>query len=143
MAPERKSTGGVILLRDIRMKGSEMPGLIRKNFDAPDETRPFEEGKGKLEVINTDSGVVGRATFAPGWKWSKHVKPIAGTDSCQAAHTGYFVSGRMKVVMDNGEEIEYGPGDFAVMAPGHDAWIVGDEPCVVIDWQGFADYAKR
>jgi len=120
-----------------------MAGLIRKSFDTPDETRSFEEGKGKLEVINTDSGVVGRATFAPGWQWSKHVKPIAKTDSCQAAHTGYFVSGRMKVVMDNGEEVEYGPGDFAVMAPGHDAWIVGDEPCVVIDWQGFTDYAKR
>ena len=120
-----------------------MPSLIRKSFDAPDETRSFGEGKGKLEVINTDSGVVGRATFAPGWQWSKHVKPIAGTDSCQAAHTGYFVSGRMKVVMDSGEEAEYGPGDFAVMAPGHDAWTLGDQPCVVIDWQGFADYAKR
>ena len=120
-----------------------MPGLIRKSFDTPDETRQFEEGKGKLQVINTDSGVVGRATFQPGWQWSKHVKPIAGTESCQAAHTCYFVSGRMKVVMDDGEEMEYGAGDFASMAPGHDAWIVGDEPCVVIDWQGFADYAKR
>ena len=71
------------------------------------------------------------------------IKPIAHTDSCQAAHLGYFVSGRMKVVVDDGEEMEYGPGDLAVMAPGHDAWIIGDEPCVVIDWQGFADYAKR
>jgi len=120
-----------------------MPGLIRKSFDTPDETRQFEAGMGTLEIINTDTGVVGRATFEPGWQWSKHIKPIAGTDSCQAGHTGYFVSGRMKVVMDDGEETEYGPGDFAVMAPGHDAWIVGDEPCVVIDWQGFADYAKR
>jgi quercetin dioxygenase-like cupin family protein len=120
-----------------------MAGLIRKNFDSPDEIRPFEEGMGKLELVNTDGGAVGRAVFQPGWRWSKHVKPIAGTDSCQAAHTGYFVSGRMKVVMDDGEEIEYGPGDFAQMAPGHDAWTVGDEPCVVIDWQGFGEYAKR
>jgi len=120
-----------------------MSGLTRRSFDSPDETRPFEQGKGRLDLVNTDSGVVGRATFEPGWKWSEHVKPIAKTDSCQAAHTGYFVSGRMKVVMDNGEEVEYGPGDFAVMAPGHDAWIVGDESCVVIDWQGFTDYAKR
>jgi len=120
-----------------------MPGLFRKNFDSPDETRPFEAGMGKVEVINTDGGVVGRATFEPGWRWSKHVKSIAGTDSCQAAHTCYLVSGRMMVVMDDGEEIEYGPGDFASIAPGHDAWIVGDERCVVIDWQGFADYAKR
>ena len=88
-------------------------------------------------------GAVGRATFLPGWRWSEHVKPIAKTDSCQAAHMGYFISGRMKVVMDDGEEMEFGPGDFAIMAPGHDAWTVGDEPCVVIDWQGFADYAKR
>jgi quercetin dioxygenase-like cupin family protein len=120
-----------------------MAGMTRKNFDSPDETRPFEDKKGKLEVINTDGGAVGRATFEPGWKWSEHVKPIAKTDSCQAAHTGYYVSGRMKVVMDDGEEVEYGPGDFASIPPGHDAWTVGDEACVVIDWQGFADYAKR
>ena len=124
-------------------KEHPMPGLTRKSFDTPDETRTFEGGTGRLQLVNTDAGAVGRATFLPGWKWSEHVKPIAQTDSCQAAHTGYFVSGRMKVVMDDGEEIEYGPGDFAVMAPGHDAWIVGDEPCVVIDWQGFTDYAKR
>ena len=120
-----------------------MAGLTRKNFGNPDETRPFEQGMGQVEVINTDAGIVGRGVFQPGWQWSKHVKPIAGTDSCQAAHTGYMVSGRMKVVMDDGEEIEYGPGDFAQIASGHDAWIVGDEPCVFIDWQGFSDYAKR
>ena len=120
-----------------------MSGLIRKSLNTPDETRPFEGGTGQLEVVNAEAGAVGRATFLPGWKWSEHVKPIAKTDSCQAAHTGYFISGRMKVVTDDGEEMEYGPGDFAGMAPGHDAWIVGDEPCVVIDWQGYADYAKR
>jgi len=97
---------------------------------------------GFLEFINTDSGPVGRATFEPGWKWSEHIKPIAGTDSCMVAHTGYFVSGRMKVVMDDGAEMEYGPGDLMIASPGHDAWILGDEPCVVIDWQGMADYAK-
>lgn len=120
-----------------------MPGLVRKSLDSPEETRPFEDDSGQLELVNTEEGVVGRATFRPGWKWSEHVKPIAGTDSCQAAHLGYFVSGRMRVVMDDGEEADYGPGDFASMAPGHDAWVVGDEPCVFIDWQGFADYAKR
>jgi quercetin dioxygenase-like cupin family protein len=120
-----------------------MAGLIRKSLDSPEETRPFEDGKGKLELVNLEGGGVGRATFEPGWQWSKHVKPIAGTDSCQAAHMAYFISGRMKVVMDDGEEMDYGPGDFAIMGAGHDAWTVGDEPCVVIDWQGFADYAKR
>jgi quercetin dioxygenase-like cupin family protein len=120
-----------------------MSGMIRKSFDSPEETRPFEEGMGELQLVNLEAGPVGRATFQPGWQWSKHVKPIAQTDSCQAPHMGYYVSGRMKVVMDDGEEIEFGPGDFSVIPPGHDAWIVGTEPCVVIDWQGFADYAKR
>ena len=104
--------------------------------------RPFEGDRASSNWSTSTAGPIGRATFQPGWRWSEHVKPIAKTDSCQAAHTCYFVSGRMKVVMDDGEEMEYGPGDFAIMAPGHDAWIVGDEPCVVIDWQGFADYAK-
>jgi quercetin dioxygenase-like cupin family protein len=120
-----------------------MAGMIRKSLNSPDETRPFEDAKGKLDLVNTDSGTVGRATFEPGWRWSSHVKPIAKTDSCQAAHSAYYSSGRMKVVMDDGEEMEFGPGDLAVIPPGHDAWIVGDEPCVIIDWQGFADYAKR
>ncbi|MBG6226019.1 quercetin dioxygenase-like cupin family protein [Arthrobacter sp. CAN_A2] len=119
-----------------------MPGLVRKSLDAPEETRPFEGDTGQLQLVDSERGPVGRATFHPGWRWSEHVKPIAGTDSCQAAHMGYFVSGRMKVVMNDGEEMEYGPGDFAAMAPGHDAWVVGDAPCVFIDWQGFADYAR-
>ena len=120
-----------------------MAGLVRMSLDEAEEVRPFEDGTGKLEIVNSENGAVGRATFQPGWQWSKHVKPIAGTDSCQAAHTGYFISGRMKIVMDDGEEMEFGPGDFMSAAPGHDAWIIGDEPCVVIDWHGFTDYAKR
>jgi len=123
--------------------GTKMAGLVRKSLDAPEETRPFEEGKGKLELVNLDGGAVGRATFEPGWQWSRHVKPIAGTDSCQAAHMGYVIAGRMKIVMDDGQEMEFGPGDFMISPPGHDARTVGDEPCVVIDWQGVADYAKR
>jgi len=106
------------------------------------EHRPFKDGKGHLDLVNTESGAVGRAVFDAGWKWSDHVKPIAGTDSCQAAHMGYLISGRMTVVMDDGTEETFGPGDVMVAAPGHDAWTVGDEPCVVIDWQGVADYAK-
>ncbi|WP_157537525.1 cupin domain-containing protein [Kitasatospora azatica] len=98
---------------------------------------------GKVELVNLDAGAVGRGTFEPGWKWSTHVKPIAGTASCQASHMGYVISGRMNIVMDDGESAEFGPGDFMICQPGHDAWVVGDEACVVIDWQGFADYAKR
>ncbi|MFV0130169.1 cupin domain-containing protein [Streptomyces sp. HMX112] len=118
-----------------------MPGIVRKNFDSADETRPFEDGKGRLDLVNTDGGPVGRAVFEPGWQWTKHVKPIAGTESCRAAHACYVVGGRMRVVMDDGTEDEVGPGDFFAVEPGHDAWVVGDEPCVVVDWVGFGNYA--
>ncbi|MRH88060.1 cupin [Nocardia sp. SYP-A9097] len=120
-----------------------MSGLVRKTFDSPEETRPFEQGKGRLDLVNLEAGPVGRAVFEPGWRWSEHVKPIAQTDSCQAAHMGYCVSGHMVVAMDDGGQQEYVPGDFMVVPPGHDAWVVGDEACVMIDWQGVADYAKR
>jgi Cupin domain len=119
-------------------KEKQMPRLVSKSLDTPEETREFKDGMGQLQLVEG----VGRATFQPGWKWSEHVKPIAGTDSCQAAHAGYVISGRMHIVMDDGQEADFGPGDYMLCDPGHDAWIVGDEPCVVIDWQGFADYAK-
>src|SRR5258708_40203590 len=117
-----------------------MSGLVRMSLDKPEETRPFEGGSGQLELVNLDGGAVGRATFQPGWRWSEHIKPIAKTDSCQAAHMGYFLSGRMKIVMDDGEEMEFGPGDFMAAAPGHEAWIVGDEPCGALEWQGVGKY---
>jgi len=117
--------------------------MEKKSFASPDETRPFEEGSGELRLVNTGQGAVGQATFRPGWRWSKHVKPIAKTESCQAAHVGYFVSGRLRVRMDDGSEEEFGAGEVHVIPPGHDAWVVGDEACVAVDWTGFSDYAKR
>ncbi|MFF0274266.1 cupin domain-containing protein [Streptomyces sp. NPDC004330] len=119
-----------------------MTGIVRRNFDAADETRPFEDGKGRLDLLHGERGPVGRAVFEPGWQWSKHVGPIAGTESCQASHVGYVVSGRMKVVMDDGESAEYGSGDYMEVQPGHDAWVLGDEACVAVDWTGFGDYAR-
>lgn len=119
-----------------------MAQILRKNFDDADETRPFEGGMGRLDVIQAEGGAIGRAVFEPGWRWSEHIKPLVSTDSCQAAHTGYVVSGRMKVVMDDGASEEYGPGDLMQIAPGHDAWVVGDERVVAVDWTGFGDYAK-
>jgi quercetin dioxygenase-like cupin family protein len=119
-----------------------MGGVMRKSFDAPDEVRKVVGEMGQIELVNVPGGVVGRAMFQPGWRWSEHVKPIAGTDSCQAAHLGYQVSGRMGVRMDDGEEMEFGPGDFMSIPPGHDGWVIGDEPAVMIDWQGMGDYAK-
>ncbi|MFE9929989.1 cupin domain-containing protein [Streptomyces sp. NPDC005533] len=119
-----------------------MAGLVSRNFDEADETRPFGDGKGRLDLVETESGVVGRAVFEPGWKWSQHIKPLAGTDSCMGDHTGYVMSGRMKIVMDDGESAEVAAGDYVRIPPGHDAWVVGDERCVVVDWTGYGTYAK-
>lgn len=116
--------------------------LVKKSLNTPDEVRSFESGMGGVELVDTGTGAVGRARFEPGWQWSRHVKPIAGTDSCQAAHAAYLVSGQMTVRMDGGTETTFGPGDVMICPPGHDAWVEGDEACVAIDWQGFGDYAK-
>lgn len=99
-------------------------------------------GKGIVELVRVGDGVIGRATFEPGWRWSEHVRPLAGTDSCQVAHIGYVVSGRQRVIMDDGTELEFGPGDVVAIPPGHDADVVGDEPCVVIDFAGMEHYAE-
>ena len=117
--------------------------LVRKLTGSPDETRPFKDGKGKMDVFSLGDLTVGRGEFAPGWRWSQHVKPMAGTPSCQATHTGYILEGRIHVKMDDGSETEYGPGDFFLMPAGHDAWIVGDQRCVLLDFTGVAKYAKK
>jgi len=103
----------------------------RKSLDQPDETRTFENGK--AEVINLGDITASRLVFEPGWRWSENVKPIAGTDSCQVLHTGYHVSGRLYVRLDDGTEEEFGPGEAYVIPPRHDAWVVGDEPVVSVD----------
>jgi mannose-6-phosphate isomerase-like protein (cupin superfamily) len=113
-----------------------------QNIGVPDETRSFDHGR--LEIVTLTGVTFGKATFEPGWRWSQSVKPIAGTASCQVHHNGYVVSGRMHVVMDDGSEGEAGPGDVLVIPPGHDAWTVGDEPCVVFDFSSqIAQYAKQ
>jgi mannose-6-phosphate isomerase-like protein (cupin superfamily) len=111
-----------------------------KSFDSPEEVRNVD--KGKVEVLNVAGSQVMRATFQPGWKWSECVKPIAGTDSCQVAHLIYTISGQMTVRMDDGSEIEIKPGDVTAIPSGHDAWIVGNEAYVGIDFQGASQYAK-
>jgi quercetin dioxygenase-like cupin family protein len=116
--------------------------LTKKNFGSPDETRPFQ-GKGQVKVIALGDAMIGLGTFEPGWRWSENIKPIAGGESCQANHTGYVISGRMGIKMNDGQEIEVGPGDTFVATPGHDAWVVGGEKCVVLDWTGIAKYAKK
>ena len=116
--------------------------MEKKSIDSPDEVRTFDNGK--LEITTFKDGTtIGRATLNPGWSWEKCIKPLAKTNSCNAPHTQYFVSGRIKIVMDDGTEEEFGPGDTGVIPPGHNAWVVGDEPVVAIDFTGFKDYAKK
>lgn len=119
-----------------------MARLEIKNLGSPEETRPFED-KGQMDVVKVGGVTAGRGTFEPGWRWSTHVKPIAGTDWCQSPHTGYAVSGRMRIRMQDGTEEEIRPGDAFVIPPGHDAWVVGSEACVLLDFSGVEMYAKR
>ena len=118
-----------------------MAGIEIKNVAEPDETRPFA-AKGSAAVVTVAGHPVLYGTFEPGWRWSEHLKPIAGTENCQATHLLYCLSGRMRVETSSGEQGEIGPGDVAAIEPGHDAWVVGDEPCVAVDFGGYGQYAK-
>lgn len=120
---------------------SSAGSVIAKSLDRPDETRPTGD-KGRIELVKLGEVTVGRATFEPGWRWSEHVKPIAGTDLCQATHTGYVVSGRQAVRMADGTEVKLGPGDAFVIGPGHDAWVIGETACVTLDFSGGASFAQ-
>ena len=111
-----------------------------KHFGKPDEIREFP--KGRLELIKIGGATVGRAIFEPGWRWATSVQTLAKTKSCEAPHFQYHVSGVLKVLMDDGTEFECRPGDVSLFPSGHDAWVVGDEPAVVVDFQGMIDYAK-
>lgn len=110
------------------------------SFGKPEEVRKFP--KGRLELIKIGGATVGRATFDPGWKWSESLQPIAKTKSCEAPHFQYHISGVLKVRMDDGTEFLCRPGDVSLLPSGHDAWVVGNEPAVVVDFQGMVDYAK-
>ncbi len=113
---------------------------IVKNFGKPDEVRQFP--KGRVELVNIAGATVGRAIFEPGWRWLTSVQPIVHTDSCEAPHFQYQVSGTMRVKMDDGTEFDAKAGDVCLVPPGHDAWVVGNEPVVIVDFQGMVDYAK-
>jgi quercetin dioxygenase-like cupin family protein len=116
--------------------------LQKKNLGSPDETRTFENGK--VGVVTLGEFNASRFMLEPGWRWSENVKPIAGTDSCQVLHTGYQVAGRLHVRLNDGTEEEVGPGEAYVIPPGHDAWVVGDEPVVSVDMSRVTaeEYAK-
>jgi len=114
--------------------------LEKKNLLHPDETRSFE--KGKIELVTLGDVTFGRATLDPGWRWSTCVKPIAQTDLCEASHLNYHIAGRLGLRMADGTEEEFGPGEVSLIPPGHDAWVVGNEPVIVVDISGMRDYAR-
>lgn len=110
-------------------------------FTSPDDVREFPHGR--AEILHIGGADIGRMTFEPGWRWSNDVKPIAGTASCQAPHFQYHVAGKIAIRMDDGTEFIAGPGDVTSLPQGHDAWVVGDEPVVIVDWFGASNYAKK
>ncbi len=111
-----------------------------KTFNAPDDVREFP--KGRLELVKIGGATIGRAVFDPGWRWSTSVQPIAKTRSCEAPHFQYHVSGILRIKMDDGSEFDCKPGDVSLLPSGHDAWTVGNEPAVVVDFQGMVDFAR-
>jgi class 3 adenylate cyclase len=114
--------------------------LQRKDLTKPDEVRAFPHGR--VEIYEMDDVVVGRTVFEPGWRWSKDVRPIAGTDQCMYHHMGYVISGLLRVLMPDGVEMDIGPNHAFEIPPGHDAWVVGDEPWVTVDFAGMRSFAR-
>jgi quercetin dioxygenase-like cupin family protein len=120
----------------------QMKALEKKSLDKPDETRDLS-GMGKVDIVSIGGSKATRSTFKPGWRWSDHVKPIVGGDSCQALHQGVVTEGHIRVRSNDGTEEEYKAGDVWVIQPGHDAWVVGNETVVAYDLSpAAAEYAK-
>lgn len=117
-----------------------MASAEQRTFTDPDETRTFE--RGAVDLVKIGGAEIGRLTLQPGWRWSDHVKPIAQTDLCEAPHFQYHVAGRLRIQMSDGTELTAVPGDVTALPSGHDAWVEGDEPVVVIDWWGASNYAR-
>lgn len=115
--------------------------VILKHFDHPDEVRTFD--KGRFELVHIGGMTIGRATYAPGWKWSLHVGAKLGKKNCEVEHVGLVMAGRATAAMDDGRVIEMKPGDLFYIAPGHDSWVIGDEPYVSLHLMGAGDYAAR
>jgi quercetin dioxygenase-like cupin family protein len=117
-----------------------MNAFVLKRFDSPDEVRPFD--KGKFEIVRLGGLTIGRATYEPGWKWSEHVRPAVQTPSCQVEHVGLVLSGRARVVMDDGTQRDLAPGDLFHIGAGHDSWVLGSEPYVSLHFLGADAYAR-
>jgi TusA-related sulfurtransferase len=126
----------------ITRKGKEIAEMsaAKINMNEPDETKLTP--KGKLQLVTIGGFALGLRTFEPGWKWSTSMQPVAKTDTCEVRHIGYVISGRMGFLMNDGTELEVGPGDAFDVQPGHDAWTVGDAPFVFVDLVGAVEQAK-
>jgi quercetin dioxygenase-like cupin family protein len=111
-----------------------------RDFAAADEVRVF--GHGRLELLHVGDSEIGRLVLQPGWRWSEHVKPIAGTELCEAPHFQYHVAGTLRVRTADGAEFDATPGQVTSLPAGHDAWVVGDDEVVVVDWWGATNYAR-
>lgn len=118
-----------------------MGDIQARSLGSPDETRTFD--RGRVEVANVGGSSVGRITLEPGWRWQESLKPITGTDSCPYHHLGYALSGRIHIVTDEGAEMDISAGEAYAITPGHDAWVVGDEPYVALEFRSAAEYAQR
>jgi hypothetical protein len=110
-----------------------------KSFDKPEEVREFP--RGRVDLVTIGGATIGRAVFEPGWRWATSVQPLAGTKSCEAPHFQYHVAGILRIKMDDGSEFDCKPGDVSLLPSGHDAWVIGNEAAVVVDFQGMLDYA--
>jgi class 3 adenylate cyclase len=117
-----------------------MARMQRKLLNAPDEVRPFTHGR--AEIWELGDAVIGKQVFEPGWRWSVDVKPVALTDTCEYHHLGIVMSGRLRFLTPDGLEMEVGPGMIFEVQPGHDAWVLGDEPCVIYDFAGMRTFAR-
>jgi quercetin dioxygenase-like cupin family protein len=116
-----------------------MLDVILKRFEQPDELRTFE--KGKFEIVHIGNLTIGKATYEPGWKWSVHVGQSLGSKTCSVEHVGIVLSGRATAAMDDGRVIEMKAGDVFYIPPGHDSWVIGDEPYVSLHLLGAEKYA--
>lgn len=114
--------------------------VVLKRFETPDETRVFE--KGRFELVRLGGMAIGRATYEPGWRWSLHVGKKSGQSLCEVEHVGLVVSGRATAAMRDGRVIEMRAGDVFYIAPGHDSWVVGEEPYVSLHLLGSDEYAR-
>jgi hypothetical protein len=135
----RDRTARAAARKELDMQDTHEPE--HKSFEKADETREFPNGR--AEILNIAGAEIGRLELQPGWRWSNDVKPIAKTESCEAPHVQYHVSGQLGLRMDDGTEFIAGPGDITSLPSGHDAWVIGNDPVVTVDWYGASNYARR